>query len=185
MAVTAMTISSSVMQFSLLPLQGLSQGAQPIVSYNFGAQNMERVKKAFKLLLISCLTYSMVLWALVMLFPTVFISIFNNDAKLVEFGVPCLRAYMVMSGIFGIQIACQQTFIALGNAKNSLFLALLRKIILLIPLIYIMPAIFTADKTMAVFCAEPVADFLAVTTTATMFALYFKKVMKKGVGNVK
>lgn len=179
-AVAAMTISSSVMQFSLLPLQGLTQGAQPIISYNFGAQKLERVKKAFKILLFSCVGYSMVLWALVMVFPQVFISIFNNSTELVEFGAPCLRTYMAVSGIFGIQIACQQTFIALGNAKNSLFLALLRKIILLIPLIYIMPAIFTADKTMAVFLAEPVADFLAVTTTATMFARYFGKVMRKG-----
>ena len=171
-----MTIAASAMQFAMLPLQGLSQGAQPIVSYNFGAHNMERVKAAFKILLISCVTYSMTIWALVMLFPQVFIRMFNNSPELLAFGVLGLRTYMAMTGIFGLQIACQQTFIALGNAKNSLFLALLRKVFLLIPLIYIMPLIFTADKTRAVFLAEPVADTLAVATTVCMFRRYFKKI---------
>lgn len=175
-AVATMTIAASAMQFAMLPLQGLSQGAQPIVSYNFGAHNMERVKAAFKILLISCVTYSMTIWALVMLFPQVFIRMFNNSPELLAFGVPGLRTYMAMTGIFGLQIACQQTFIALGNAKNSLFLALLRKVFLLIPLIYIMPLIFTADKTRAVFLAEPVADTLAVATTVCMFRRYFKKI---------
>lgn len=175
-AVATMTIAASAMQFAMLPLQGLSQGAQPIVSYNFGAHNMERVKAAFKILLISCVTYSMVLWALIMLFPQVFIRMFNNSPELLAFGVPGLRTYMAMVGIFGLQIACQQTFIALGNAKNSLFLALLRKVFLLIPLIYIMPLILTADKTRAVFLAEPVADTLAVMTTVCMFWRYFKKI---------
>lgn len=178
-AVGTMTIASSIMQFSLLPLHGLTQGAQPIISYNFGAKNMPRVRGAFKILLTSCLTYSMSIWALVMLFPQVFIRIFNSNSELVEFGVPALRTYMLCSGIFGIQLACQQTFISLGNAKNSLFLALLRKIILLIPLIYIMPAIFTADKTMAVFMAEPVADLIAVATTSVMFARYFRKINRQ------
>lgn len=176
-AVGTMTIASSIMQFSLLPLQGLTQGAQPIVSYNFGAHQLDRVKKTFRILLISCVSYSMTLWILVMLMPQMFIRMFNNSPELVEFGVPAIRMYMGMTGIFGIQIACQQTFISLGNAKNSLFLALLRKIILLIPLIYIMPAIFTENQTMAVFMAEPVADFLAVATTACMFAAYFRKIM--------
>ncbi len=181
-AVTTMTIASSAMQFSMMPLQGMTQGAQPIVSYNFGARNMQRVKRAFWFLLTSCVCYSMAIWAFVMLAPQVFIRLFNSDPKLLAFAVPCLRVYMLMTGIFGIQIACQQTFIALGNAKNSLFLALLRKIILLIPLIYIMPAIFTADRTRAVFTAEPVADFLAVMTTACMFSAYFRKIVRRDAG---
>jgi putative MATE family efflux protein len=178
-AVAAMTICSSIMSFCLMPLQGLTQGAQPIVSYNYGAGNLDRVSRAFKILLISCLTYSFALWALVMAVPQVFIQMFNSNPELVAFGVPALRTYMVMSCIFGIQIACQQTFIALGNAKNSLFLALLRKIFLLIPLIYLMPVLMPSDKTMAVFLAEPVADTLAVTTTAVMFGRYFRKIMKQ------
>ncbi len=178
-AVTTMTIASSVMQFSLMPLQGLTQGSQPIVSYNFGARNMSRVKRAVRILLCVSVCYSMTLWALAMFVPQMFIHMFNSDPALIEFAVPCLRIYMLMTGIFGIQIACQQTFIAFGNAKNSLFLALLRKIILLIPLIYLMPALFPADKTRAVFTAEPVADFLAVMTTACMFASYFRKIMKE------
>ncbi len=180
LAVGTMTIASSIMQFSQLPLMGLTQGSQPIISYNYGAKNLDRVKSAFKILFLSCIGYSMTIWALVMLFPQTFIRIFNNTPELVEFGVPCLRVYMAASGIFGIQLACQQTFIALGNAKNSLFLALLRKIILLIPLIFIMPVLFPADKTMSVFMAEPVADLLAVTATATMFSAYFRKIMREG-----
>lgn len=177
-AVGAMTILTSVMQFSMLPLNGLTQGGQPILSYNYGAKNPERVKKAFKILLISCVTYSMILWALAMITPKSFVLIFNNDPKLLDFTSNALRIYMALSGIFGIQIACQQSFIALGNAKTSLFLALLRKIILLIPLIYIMP-IFISDKTTAVFMAEPVADFIAVSTTAILFYIQFKKAMNE------
>ena len=177
-AVGAMTILTSVMQFSMLPLNGLTQGGQPILSYNYGAKNPERVKKAFKILLISCVTYSMILWALAMITPKSFVLIFNNDPELLDFTSNALRIYMALSGIFGIQIACQQSFIALGNAKTSLFLALLRKIILLIPLIYIMP-IFISDKTTAVFVAEPVADFIAVSTTAILFYIQFKKAMNE------
>ncbi len=177
-AVGAMTILTSVMQFSMLPLTGLTQGGQPIISYNYGAKNPKRVKKAFKILLISCITYSFILWALAMITPKTFVLIFNNDPSLVSFTSHALRIYMAVSCVFGIQIACQQSFIALGNAKASLFLALLRKIILLIPLIYIIP-MFMEDKTTAVFMAEPIADFLAVSTTAILFSIQFKKAMKE------
>ncbi|MEG0492871.1 MAG: MATE family efflux transporter [Clostridia bacterium] len=177
MAVGAMTILSSVMQFSMLPLQGLTQGAQPIVGYNYGADNRERVKKCFKLLVISCLTYSGFLWALVMLFPQIFAAMFTNDAALTAITVHSLRIYMAVSGIFGIQIACQQTFIAVGNAKTSVFLALLRKVFLLIPLIFILPS-FLPNKVDAVFLAEPIADAIAVTVTAIMFWRYFSRYLK-------
>ena len=175
-AVGSMTVLISIMQLAMMPLQGLTQGAQPIISYNFGARNAQRVRDAFKTLLTACLTYSLVLWAAVQLFPRAFVMIFNNDPTLVAYAAKALRVYMAATGIFGIQIACQQTFIALGNAKTSLFLAALRKIILLIPLIYILPHFF-ANKVIAVFLAEPVADLLAVTTTATMFSIQFRKSM--------
>ena len=175
-AVGCMTVLISIMQLAMMPLQGLTQGAQPIVSYNFGARNAQRVRDAFKTLLTACLTYSLVLWAAVQLFPRTFVLIFNNDPQLVAYAAKALRIYMAATGIFGIQIACQQTFIALGNAKTSLFLAALRKIILLIPLIYILPHFFV-NKVIAVFLAEPVADLLAVATTATMFAIQFRKSM--------
>ncbi len=176
LAVGAMTVLTSMMQFAMMPLQGLSQGAQPIVSYNFGARNAQRVKDAFRCLLKSCVIYSAVLWAVVQLFPQVFVRIFNNNPELVDYAAWALRIYMGTTCLFGIQIACQQTFVALGNAKTSLFLAVLRKIILLIPLIYILPNFF-ADKAFAVFLAEPVADFLAVTATAFMFAVQFSRSM--------
>lgn len=177
-AVGAMTILTSVMQFSMLPVMGLTQGGQPIISYNYGAKNGDRVKKAFKLTLISCVTYSTVLWIVAMVIPKAFVLIFNNDPELVDFTSNALRIYMAVSFVFGIQVACQQAFIALGNAKISLFLALLRKVILLIPLIYIMP-MFMENKTNAVFTAEPLADILAVSTTAILFMIQFKKTMKE------
>lgn len=173
-AVGSMTILTSIMQFSMLPIQGLTQGAQPIISFNFGANNMQRVSKTFRLLLISCVAYSTVLWALSMFTPNLLISIFTNDPKLLDYSIWALRIYMATSLMFGAQIACQQTFIALGNAKTSLFLALLRKVFLLIPLIYIVP-MFVENKVFGVFLAEPIADFIAVCTTLTLFIAFFKK----------
>ena len=177
-AVGAMTVLTSIMGFAMMPLQGLSQGAQPIISYNFGARNAQRVRDAFRVLLTTCLSYSLVMWVMVQLMPRVFVGIFTPDAQLQSYAAWALRIYMGATGIFGIQIACQQTFVALGNAKCSLFLAILRKIILLIPLIYILPNFFT-DKAFAVFLAEPVADFLAVCTTATLFYFQFRKTMRQ------
>ena len=175
-AVGAMTVLTSIMQFAMMPLQGLTQGAQPIISYNYGARNPQRVREAFRVLLRACVVYSMGMWLLVQLFPQMFAGIFTSDAGLRSYAAWAMRIYMGASGLFGIQIACQQTFIALGNAKTSLFLAVLRKIILLIPLIYILPH-FLTDQVFAVFLAEPVADALAVCTTAVMFAVQFKKSM--------
>lgn len=179
-AVGSMTILASVMQLAVTPLVGLMQGAQPISSYNFGAGNIVRVKKTFRLLFTICLTYSMVIWTFVMIKPEFFVHIFNNDPELTAFASRALRIYMGATGIFGIQVACQHTFIAIGNAKSSLFLALFRKVIVLVPLIYLMPAILpgmlAVDLTTAVFMAEPVADFIAVVTTATMFRIQFSKV---------
>lgn len=178
MAVGAMTILSSVMQFSNMPLQGLTQGAVPVISYNFGARNAERVKKAFSVLLISALVYSMAIWLIVMIFPGLFPAMFTNSPDLEAYSSWAIRIYMGASGIFGIQMSCQQTFIGIGNAKTSLFLACLRKIILLIPMIYLLPNFF-ADKVFAVFLAEPVSDVIAVSVTSIMFFFQFRKALAK------
>lgn len=175
-AVGAMTILSTLMQFSLLPLQGMSQGAQPITSYNLGAGKPERVKQSVMLLLKVCFAYSMLFWITLMLFPTFYVKLFNSNMELVTYTQWAMRIYFAVLGIFGVQIACQQSFIALGNAKSSVFLALLRKVILLIPLIYILPH-FLENKAFAVYLAEPVADIIAVSTTSVMFYKYFKKVL--------
>lgn len=178
MAVGAMTILSSIMQMSMLPLTGLSQGTQPIISFNFGAGNYDRVKKAFFLLLKASMIYALFIWLLSVITPNLLVSIFTSDAALKEYSSHVLRIYMASSLLFGVQISCQQTFLALGNAKTSLFLAALRKLILLIPLIFILPA-FMAQKDIAVFMAEPVADLLAVITTAALFFRYFRKTIYK------
>ena len=177
-AVGAMTIMVSVMQFAMLPLQGIAQGAQPITSYNYGARNADRVKKTFRLLLITCMTYSIALWAAVMLFPKVFVGIFTPDKALIDFAAPMLRIYLGGVCVFGIQIACQMTFTSLGKAANSIIVAVVRKFVLLLPLIYIMPHII-ADQTKGVYMAEPVADIIAVTFTAILFTTQFKKAMQE------
>ncbi len=181
-AVGAMTILTSVMQFAMLPMQGLGQGAQPIISYNYGAGNVKRVKAAFRLLLKSSLIYSCLLWILVMLFPQGFAAMFTSDGSLLSYTQMALRIYMGSMFLFGIQMACQMTFISLGNAKASILVAVMRKFILLLPLIYIMPHIFTADKARAVYMAEPVADFLAICFTSVLFYFQFKKALRQMQG---
>lgn len=178
LAVGAMTILSSVMQFAMLPLQGLTQGGQPIISYNYGAKQGDRVQKAFKLQTISCFSYSSLLWLLIMIFPSLFVAIFTSDPQLTEITIWALRIYMAGVLLMGIQISCQQTFIAFGNSKKSAFLAVFRKILVLIPLIYILP-MFISDQVFAVFLAEPIADTIAVLTTSTMFYFEMKNKMKE------
>ena len=177
-AVGAMTILSSVMQFAMLPLQGIAQGAQPITSYNYGARNTDRVRQTFRLLVKVCLCYSVALWAIIQLFPGAFAHIFTPNADLVAFTVPALRIYCAVLFLFGIQIACQMTFVSIGAAVCSIVVAVLRKFVLLLPLIYLMPCLM-ADKTMAVYTAEPVADAIAVTCTAILFAFQFRRALRK------
>lgn len=176
-AVGAMTILTGVMQFAMLPAQGIAQGAQPILSYNYGARNVERVKKTYKILLKTCLIYSIAVWAAVMLFPQAFVSVFTPEPSLISFASRALRIYFAGMVLFGIQIACQMTFVSLGNALASVTVAVVRKFVLLLPLIYIMPSLLN-DRTLGVYMAEPIADVVAVTFTAILFAFQFKKALK-------
>ena len=177
-AVGAMTILTSVMQFAMLPLQGIGQGAQPITSYNFGAKNTSRVRETFRLLLKVCLIYSVSLWLLIELFPGLFARIFTPDAALIAFTARVLRIYCAGLFLFGIQIACQMTFVSIGSALCSIIVAVLRKFVLLLPLIYLLPALLP-DQTTAVYLAEPVADVIAVTCTAILFSVQFRKALHK------
>ena len=177
-AIGAMTILSSVMQLAMLPMQGIGQGAQPIASYNFGAKNKARVKETFKWLLVSSLVYSTLLWLFIMTCPKLFASIFSPDAVLIDYTANALRIYCASLFLFGIQIACQMIFVSIGNAVDSIIVAVLRKFVLLIPLIYIVPH-FVSDATTGVFLAEPIADALAVAFTATLFFFEFRKALKK------
>lgn len=177
-AVGAMTILTSVMQFAMLPLQGLGQGAQPIISYNYGARNVGRVKAAFKLLLKADLCYAAFLWFCVMMFPQIFAGMFTSDPELLAFTGTALRIYFAVLVIFGIQMACQLTFTSLGKAVASIIVAVMRKFVLLLPLIYIMPQIMKSNQVNAVYMAEPIADVIAVTFTAVLFTFQFKKALK-------
>ena len=172
MLISAMSILLSCMQFFTLPIVGLTQGAQPIVSYNYGAKKIDRVKKAFRLLLTSAMIYTTTVWALTLLFPQVFIQLFSSDPALMEFAPKFLRIFMAGMLLLGAQFSCQQTFVSLGQAKVSMILALLRKIILLIPLALILPVIFGFN---GILFAEPVADILASLSTATVFFLMTRK----------
>ena len=174
LAVGAMTIMSSIMQIILLPATGITQGAQPIISYNYGAKNIDRVKKTFKYTVTATLSYTAFMCLILMIAPEMVVKIFNNDKALLEITSWAIRIYFAGIFIFGVQAACQSTLLALGQAKISLFLALLRKIILLVPLIFILPMIIE-DKLFSVFLAEPVADITAVLITSICFTLFYKK----------
>lgn len=177
-AVGAITVMSSVMQMTIIPLSGFCSGAQPIAAYNYGAKNVSRVKKTFFIMLIVSVIYSTIVWSLVMLFPETVVKIFNNDADLVVFAGKMLRVYMAVNLLMGIQLACQLTFIAIDCPLESFAVAVVRKFVLLLPLIYILPAVIS-DKVFAVYLAEPVADFIAITFTVILFSIRFTKKMKK------
>ena len=180
-AVGAMTILTSVMQFAMLPMQGIGQGAQPIMSFNYGAGKIDRVKKAFWLLLKVTFAYSTLIWLAVMIFPQVFVGLFTSDATLLAFTKTVLRIYMACVFLMGIQIACQMAFTSIGCAKESILVAVTRKFILLIPLIYIVPLIWRSNQTLAVYLAEPIADFFAVSFTVILFSIQFKKALEKAL----
>ncbi len=178
-AVGAMTVLNSVNQLISMPLQGICQGGQPIIGFNYGAGKFDRVKEAFRCQFTVCVTFATVCWAIVMLFPRFFARIFTDDLVLADYTAWALRIYL--GGIFslGFQLSCQQAFVALGQAKTSLAMACLRKLVLLIPLIFLLPTFFPWEsKPFAVFLAEPVSDIIAATVTTTVFFWQFKKILK-------
>ena len=173
-AVASMSILNSVMQFVMLLLPGLVQGAQPLLSYNLGAKNIPRVKRTFRLLLVSCVTFSTLIWVLCMVNPRFVASIFTNDANLIAYTEGTMRVYLAALQIYGIQVACQYSFVALDQPKKAIFMTIWRKVIILIPLIFLLPQV-VPDSTMGVYLAEPIADTIAVCTTGPLFFYYFKK----------
>ena len=175
LAVGSMTILASIQQMTMVPIRGWMQGAQPIISFNYGAKNADRVKTAYSYSIRFCLGFSILVWAIILLFPKMFITIFNDNPQLIDFTVTSIRILLFSSFIMGNQMVCQQTFIALGNAKTSIFIAVLRKIVLLIPLMYLLP-MFVDDnlKVWAVFASQPIADFIIFVLTIILFSKYFK-----------
>ena len=177
-AVGAMTVLTSINQLVSMPLSGICQGGQPLISYNYGAKKFHRVKEAFLCQFLSCITYTFVFWSLLMLLPNFFAGIFTSDTALVGYTAWALKIFLACAFSVGFQISCQQAFMALGQAKISLIMACLRKIVLLIPLIFILPNFF-ADKAFAVFLAEPVSDFIAAAVTTVTFFTFFRKLLKR------
>ena len=178
-AVGAMTVLTSINQLITMPLSGICQGGQPLISYNYGAQKFDRVKEAFFCQFGVCVAYTTVFWLLLMIFPNVFTGIFTSDAALVSYAAWALKIFLACGFSVGFQISCQQAFIALGQAKISLVMALLRKVFLLIPMIFILPFFFE-NKAFAVFLAEPVSDLIAAAVTTFMFFRFFLRMLREG-----
>lgn len=177
-AVGSMTILNIILQFYTMPIQGFTQGAQPVISFNYGAGKADRVKKAFLFQIVICTLYSITLWCLTMFLPTVLISLFTSDAALITYTQWSIKIYMAVMFLIGIQISCQQTFVALSNAKVSLFLAIFRKLVLLIPLILILPKLIT-NNVLGVFLAQPVTDIIAVSVTVILFIIEVRKTLRE------
>jgi len=178
-AVGAMTVLTSINQLITMPLSGVCQGGQPLISYNYGAKKFDRVKEAFFCQFGVCVAYTTCFWLVMMIFPSFFAGIFTSDVALVDYTAWAIRIFLACGFSVGFQISCQQAFMALGQAKISLVMALLRKVILLIPLIFILP-LFFENKAFAVFLAEPVADITAAAVTTFMFFRFFIKMLKEG-----
>ena len=172
--VGTMSIMTSIMQLILIPVQGIAQGVQPIISYSYGAGDKKRVKDAFMRLLASGLLGTLVLGGVAVFVPKVYAGIFTNNEKLIQLTCQVMPVYFLGITIFGLQSACQSTFLALGQAKVSLFIALLRKVLLLIPLAIIFPKFM---GVMGVYRAEPVADIISVVTTGIVFTFTMKKIL--------
>ena len=177
-AVGAMTVLTSINQLITMPLSGIGQGCQPIISFNYGARKFDRVKEAFYTFFGVCVAYTTGFWLLLMAMPDAFAGIFTGDAALVAYAAWALRIFLALGFSVGFQMSCQQAFMALGQAKISLFMALLRKVFLLIPLIFILPNFFE-NKAFAVFLAEPVSDIVAAAVTTLLFFRFFRKLLRE------
>ncbi|MEG0340327.1 MAG: MATE family efflux transporter, partial [Oscillospiraceae bacterium] len=175
--VGSMTIIQSIMQMIVMPIQGITQGVQPIMSYNYGAGKYDRVRKTFFLLLRTTLTITVICCLLVVFFPAIFARMFTPKAELIALVTKVMPIFMAGIWAFGAQMACQTTFMSLGQAKTSLFLALLRKIILLIPLAIILPML--THSVLGIYAAEPIADIVASCTTLILFLTQYKKLLPK------
>ena len=174
--VGSMTILQSVMQLAVIPVQGFTQGIQPIISYNFGAGKFDRVKKTYRLTILITFMVSSVYCLLTVNFPTVFAGIFTSDKDLLLLVGKVMPIFMAGIWIFGIQMGCQTTFMGLGQAKISLFLALLRKVILLIPLALILPRYF---EVMGIYYSEPISDTISAATAGIIFLCVRKKIVSQ------
>ncbi len=174
--VAALTVMQSVMQLFSAPIGGFTQGVQPLVSYNYGAQNFTRVRQTYKKMIVTCGSFSFITTIVVMVFPQVFARIFTDDTTLIELVSRKMPLFMCGMLLFGVQMAIQPVFLALGQAKISLIIAMLRKVILLTPLAIIFPVFFDVD---GVFFAEPVSDFISAITEIILFRLNINKILSR------
>lgn len=179
--VGVMTVLNSIREIIIMPVHGMTNGAQPVIGFNYGAGEALRVKKGIKFMSVSCILYTFAAWGILMINPAFFIRIFNNNAELVTKGIPALNLYFFGFFMMSLQFAGQSTFVALGKAKYSIFFSLLRKAIIVIPLTLLLPKMFGLS-VLGVFLAEPVSNFIGGTACyATMYAKVYLNLGKKQV----
>lgn len=176
MYVGSMTIMQSVMQFMSAPLAGFTQGVQPVISYNYGAGNFDRVKKTYRIMISTSFAFGFFSTGCAMIFPGFFAGLFTSDAELIGLVSKVMPVFLAGMLVFGVQQGIQPTFLALGQAKISLFIALLRKVILLVPLALIFPHFF---GVMGVYYAEPVSDIVSAATASVLFLRNIPEILSK------
>ena len=174
--VSALTIMQSAMLFVSVPLNGFSQGFVPVVSYNYGHGRNDRVKECFRIVLTFMFVFNMVLMLFMILFPRVVASAFTNDVELIDTVGRCMPLFLAGMTIFGLQRCCQNMFVALGQARISIFIALLRKVFLLVPLALFLPRFWDVD---GIFAAEAISDCTAAVCCILLFAYFFPRILKK------
>lgn len=174
--VSALAIMQSAMQFVSVPLTGFAQGFIPIVSYNYGHRDNARVKECFRIVVIFMFSFNMLLMLFMILFPDIIASAFTSDRQLTDTVDGMMPLFLSGMTIFGLQRACQNMFVALGQAKISIFIALLRKVILLVPLALILPRFLGVE---GIFAAEAVSDATAAICCTLLFAYFFPRILKR------
>lgn len=175
LALSSLTIMNTLLLLTMLPVVGICRGAQPILGYNYGAKNFSNIQKTLKIQFLCCLLYPFLSMCVVYMFPTVFIGIFNKDPVIMTATTASMNIYLLGQLIIGLQIACQQSFIAFGKAKQSLMIVILRKVILLIPLIYVLPLLLTKNPLNSVLMAQPITDLISTGVALVSFYLFYRK----------
>ena len=170
-----MTIINSVREMIGLPINGITSGAQPVISYNYGANERTRVKQGIRFMAAVGVSYTAFMWLMIMIFPHGFLTIFSSDAKVIEMGRMPIIIYFMAFIFMSLQFVGQSTFVALGKSKQSIFFSLLRKVFIVIPLTLILP-MFPQIGVMGVFLAEPISNFIGgIASCGTMYFTVYRK----------
>ncbi len=179
--VSVMTVVNSIREIVSMPVSGITNGAQPVISFNYGAGKYTRIRTAIRFMSASCICYTVTLWGLLHLFPVFFIHIFNTQADLVEAAVPAMQIYYFGFFMMSLQFAGQTVFQALGKARFAIFFSILRKVVIVAPLTFLLPR-FVTPPVNGVFLAEPISNFIGGTACFVTMLMVVRKELKGGDG---